>query len=352
MAQDNNPVSPRGSAVPQGRRAVPGGSTPRSHATGFTRSSSSGQSPLASRLPSVGSHEGQGSLRPIGTPHRAQRRGRGRGSRSRLASSLPVVGPLDEQEAPRPIGVDPAQTGAFARIDASQGATVETRDNIGKISRTGDLATRDENGWLHMVGRAHRMINTAGELVAPPSVERALRTLEAVSDALVVGLPDERWGQVVAALIVLGISFVLLRGCIESANKVSEQVGQPPQQTQTSAEGSVTYQGTVFSISKQDEGTYALVGRRENSASGDAYMQIPGKPAQLVLYNGTIIIPESLDEGRWDVLAYTVGSGSSPVVDEDGNPVGGPGSIAKAELKGSSLLVTDDAGKVTTVSLE
>ena len=67
---------------------------------------------------------------------------------------------------------------------------------------TGDLATRDDDGWLHLVGRAHRMINTAGELVAPPSVERALRTLEAVSDALVVGLPDERWGQVVAALIV------------------------------------------------------------------------------------------------------------------------------------------------------
>ena len=71
-----------------------------------------------------------------------------------------------------------------------------------KWLRTGDLATRDEEGWLHLVGRAHRMINTAGELVAPPSVERALRTLESVSDALVVGLPDERWGQVVAALIV------------------------------------------------------------------------------------------------------------------------------------------------------
>ena len=46
------------------------------------------------------------------------------------------------------------------------------------------------------------MINTAGELVAPPTVERALRSLDVVSDALVVGLPDERWGQIVAALIV------------------------------------------------------------------------------------------------------------------------------------------------------
>ena len=68
--------------------------------------------------------------------------------------------------------------------------------------RTGDLATKDEDGWLHMVGRAHRMINTGGELVAPPTVERALRSLDEVSDALVVGLPDERWGQIVAALIV------------------------------------------------------------------------------------------------------------------------------------------------------
>ena len=68
--------------------------------------------------------------------------------------------------------------------------------------RTGDLATQDEAGWLHLVGRAHRMINTAGELVAPPTVERALRSLDAVSDALVVGLPDPRWGQIVAALIV------------------------------------------------------------------------------------------------------------------------------------------------------
>ena len=67
---------------------------------------------------------------------------------------------------------------------------------------TGDLATKDKDGWLHMVGRAHRMINTGGELVAPPTVERALRSLDEVSDALVVGLPDERWGQIVAALIV------------------------------------------------------------------------------------------------------------------------------------------------------
>ena len=94
----------------------------------------------------------------------------------------------------------------FPYVDLRVMATDEREadtDQMGEIwVRTGDLASRDENGWLHLVGRAHRMINTAGKLVAPPTIERALRTLDTVSDALVVGLPDECWGQIVAALIV------------------------------------------------------------------------------------------------------------------------------------------------------
>ena len=86
---------------------------------------------------------------------------------------------------------------------------------------TGDLATKDEDGWLHMVGRAHRMINTAGELVAPPTVERALRSLDVVSDALVVGLPDERWGQIVAALIVPSPE-----GCAQASSMNAEALSE------------------------------------------------------------------------------------------------------------------------------
>lgn len=71
-----------------------------------------------------------------------------------------------------------------------------------KWLRTGDLATYDEDGYIHMVGRASRMIHTAGEIVAPRRVEEALRSIPEVGDALVVGIPDERWGQLVAALIV------------------------------------------------------------------------------------------------------------------------------------------------------
>lgn len=68
--------------------------------------------------------------------------------------------------------------------------------------RTGDLARRDEDGWFMMVGRASRMINTGGELVAPARIEELLRGLPEVADACVVGVADERWGQRVAALLV------------------------------------------------------------------------------------------------------------------------------------------------------
>ena len=67
---------------------------------------------------------------------------------------------------------------------------------------TGDLGFMDADGWVHLVGRAHRMINTGGELVAPPRVEAALMELEEVREALVVGVPDETWGEVVGAVLV------------------------------------------------------------------------------------------------------------------------------------------------------
>ena len=67
---------------------------------------------------------------------------------------------------------------------------------------TGDLGFVDADGWVHLVGRAHRMVNTGGELVAPPRVEAALMELEEVREALVVGVPDETWGEVVGAVLV------------------------------------------------------------------------------------------------------------------------------------------------------
>jgi len=65
----------------------------------------------------------------------------------------------------------------------------------------GDMATVAEDGTVVFLGRGSGCINTGGEKVFPEEVEEVLKTFPAVFDAVVVGVPDERWGQKVAALV-------------------------------------------------------------------------------------------------------------------------------------------------------
>jgi acyl-CoA synthetase (AMP-forming)/AMP-acid ligase II len=67
---------------------------------------------------------------------------------------------------------------------------------------TGDLAEVDGDGYLTIVGRVGDVIRTGGEAVAPSEVERVLGTHPQVADVAVVGLPDERWGELVCAVVV------------------------------------------------------------------------------------------------------------------------------------------------------
>ncbi len=66
----------------------------------------------------------------------------------------------------------------------------------------GDLATWDEHERVTIVGRKDDMIISGGENVHPVQVEAALQEHPGVADAIVVGVPDERWGQVVVAYVV------------------------------------------------------------------------------------------------------------------------------------------------------
>jgi fatty-acyl-CoA synthase len=68
--------------------------------------------------------------------------------------------------------------------------------------RSGDLGHLDGEGYLYLTGRKREVIRTGGETVAPSEVEDALRDLPGVRDVAVVGLPDERWGEVVCAVFV------------------------------------------------------------------------------------------------------------------------------------------------------
>ena len=65
----------------------------------------------------------------------------------------------------------------------------------------GDFAEVNEDGTIRLLGRGSQVVNTGGEKVFPEEVEEALKEHPAVRDAVVVGLPDERFGQAITAVV-------------------------------------------------------------------------------------------------------------------------------------------------------
>ena len=70
-----------------------------------------------------------------------------------------------------------------------------------RYSMPGDYCKVADDGTLILLGRGSVCINTAGEKVYPEEVEEILKTYPGVVDALVVGVPDEKWGQMVIAVV-------------------------------------------------------------------------------------------------------------------------------------------------------
>jgi acyl-CoA synthetase (AMP-forming)/AMP-acid ligase II len=73
----------------------------------------------------------------------------------------------------------------------------------GGILRTGDIGFVDGDGWLHVVDRRNLVIMRGSANVYPAEVERVLDALPGVAASVVIGLPDERLGERVAAAVVL-----------------------------------------------------------------------------------------------------------------------------------------------------
>lgn len=67
---------------------------------------------------------------------------------------------------------------------------------------SGDLGEVDADGYFWITGRKREIIRSGGESVAPVEVEAAIRALPGVADVAVVGLPHDRWGEVVCAVVV------------------------------------------------------------------------------------------------------------------------------------------------------
>ena len=69
--------------------------------------------------------------------------------------------------------------------------------------RTGDLATMDDRGYCRIVGRLKDMIIRGGENLFPVEIEEVLMRHPAIAEVAVLGLPDDKWGEIVAAFLRL-----------------------------------------------------------------------------------------------------------------------------------------------------
>jgi 3-oxocholest-4-en-26-oate---CoA ligase len=88
----------------------------------------------------------------------------------------------------------------YYKDEAKTKATFVEADGVRWVL-PGDMATVEEDGTVVLLGRGSGSINTGGEKVFPEEVEAVLKGHPAIYDALVVGVPDDRWGERVAAVV-------------------------------------------------------------------------------------------------------------------------------------------------------
>ncbi|MCB0957020.1 MAG: AMP-binding protein, partial [Ilumatobacter sp.] len=88
----------------------------------------------------------------------------------------------------------------YYKDEAKSAATFVLHDGV-RWSIPGDWAEVEADGTLKLYGRGSQCINTGGEKVYPEEVEEALKTHPSVADAAVVGVPDDRFGEAITALV-------------------------------------------------------------------------------------------------------------------------------------------------------
>ena len=119
---------------------------------------------------------------------------------------------LDENNRPLDPATDVGRTGRLARggsvpvgyyKDPEKSAATFIEVDGERYSVPGDFARIEEGNRLTLLGRGSNCVNTGGEKVYPEEVEMAIKGHPSVYDVLVVGIPDEKFGQAVAAVVEL-----------------------------------------------------------------------------------------------------------------------------------------------------
>ncbi len=90
----------------------------------------------------------------------------------------------------------------YYKDEAKTASTFRTIDGA-RYSIPGDYAEVGADGAIHLLGRGSVCINTGGEKVYPEEVEEVVKTIDGVADSVVVGIPNERFGEEIVAVVEL-----------------------------------------------------------------------------------------------------------------------------------------------------
>jgi long-chain acyl-CoA synthetase len=115
---------------------------------------------------------------------------------------------IDDAGNPCPPGVVGTIYARFDDATAHRPAYLNAPDKtagsyVGEFFTLGDMGYIDEEGWLYLVDRRSDLIVSGGANIYPAEVERVLGAHDAVDDVVVIGVPDDEWGHVVHALVVV-----------------------------------------------------------------------------------------------------------------------------------------------------
>ena len=106
----------------------------------------------------------------------------------------------------------------------------------------GDMAIVEADGLITLLGRGSVSINTGGEKVFPEEVENALKSHPDVFDVVVVGVPDERWGERVAAVVKAA------PGCAPGADELAAHAPRAHRGVQGPARGAPRRRGPALTV--------------------------------------------------------------------------------------------------------
>ena len=232
-----------------------------------------------------------------------------------MAMHMGDTGELDGN-APRPVHADSVSSGAFDKLEGGQGAVSASSKNRASAGA----------GASHAAPKHQAAASYEQDEEGPLPIDK--RTLIVV---------------VIGALVAIAVIVAIFVNVLNASPAKPEQPTEA-EQIAVQTDQSIVSRGATYALAQTD-GKYQLTEKRDGGKSvslGD----LPGTPAGLVLYDGAVLIPENLSDGKWDVMAYTIGSGWSQIMDRDGKVVSGEGTVDEVKLEGSTLALTVNGSRV------